>query len=125
MNVVDTSGWLAYFAGEANARELLKPIQAHEELIVPAICVYEISKVILRESDEHHLLQALAAIQKGRIVPLTSALSVAAAKVSLKHQLPMADSIIYATAQEFQGTVWTQNIEFEGLPMVHYLAKPK
>lgn len=123
MNVVDTSGWLEYFEGGQNAKKFSTPIKEIKELVVPTICIYEISKVILRESDENHLLQALAAIQKGRIVNLTSSISTAAAKVSLKYKLPMADSIIYVTAQCFNATVWTQDVDFKDLPNVNYISK--
>ena len=123
MNVVDTSGWLEYFEGGHNARKFSIPIKEIEELVVPTICIYEISKVILRESDENHLLQALAAIQKGQIVALTHSIATAAAKVSLKYKLPMADSIIYTTAKSCNATVWTQDIDFEGLPNVNYIPK--
>ena len=123
MNVVDTSGWLEFFAGGQNAEKFSVPIKAMQELIVPSICIYELSKVILRESDENHLIQVLAAIQKGQIVNLDSSLSTAAAKVSLQYKLPMADSIIYTTAKYFNATVWTQDIDFKGLPNVNYIAK--
>ena len=123
MNVVDTSGWLEYFEGGQNAGKFSTPIKNIKELVVPTICIYEISKVILRESDENHLLQALAAIQKGRVVDLTSSISTAAAKDSLKYKLPMADSIIFATAKYFNATVWTQDIDFKDLPNVNYIPK--
>ncbi len=123
MNVVDTSGWLEFFAGGHNAKKFAAPIKAVEDLIVPTICIYEISKVILRESDENHLLQALAVIQKGKIVTLTQSISTAAAKVSLKYKLPMADSIIYTTAIQYNATVWTQDSDFNNLPNVNYIAK--
>ncbi|NOX08214.1 MAG: type II toxin-antitoxin system VapC family toxin [Gammaproteobacteria bacterium] len=123
MNVVDSSGWLEYFEGGQNATKFSVPIKELEELIVPTICIYEISKVILRESDENHLLQALAAIQKGQIIELTSSISTAAAKFSLKYKLPMADSIIYTTAKQYNATLWTQDIDFKGLPDVNYIPK--
>ncbi len=123
MNVVDTSGWLEYFEGGRNSKEFAAPIKKTDKLIVPTICIYEISKIILRESDENHLLQALAAIQKGRVVALTPLISTAAAKMSLKYKLPMADSIIYTTAQQFNAAVWTQDIDFKDLPNVNYLPK--
>jgi len=125
MNVVDSSAWLEYFSGGKNAKEFLAPIQATSELVVPSIIIYEISKVILRESDEDHLLQALAAIQKGQIVELNSSISIAAAKIGLKYKLPMADSIIYATAKKFKATVWTQDVDFNGLANVNYFSKEK
>ncbi len=121
MNVVDTSGWLEFFAGGKNAKKFSNPIKKAKELVVPTICIYEIAKVILRESDEDHLLQALAAIQEAQIVELSSSISIAAAKISLRHRLPMADSIIYATAKRFNATVWTQDIDFKDLPGVNYI----
>ena len=124
MNVVDTSGWLEFFAGGHNAGKFSVPIKETEELIVPTICIYEMSKVILRESDENHLLQVLAAIQKGQIVTLTPSISTAAAKVSLKYKLPMADSIIYTTAMHYNAMLWTQDIDFNNLPNVNYIPKP-
>jgi predicted nucleic acid-binding protein len=123
MNVVDTSGWLEYFSGGPNAPQFADPIRQTEQLIVPVITVYELSKVILRERDEDHLMQALAAIQKGSIKPLTATLSVAAAKISLRYKLPMADSIIYATATQHRATVWTQDVDFKALPDVRYIEK--
>ena len=123
MNVVDTSGWLEYFEGGQNAKKFSAPIKQFEKLVVPTICIYEISKVILRESDENHLLQALAAIHKGEVVTLTPSISTAAAKISLQYKLPMADSIIYTTANHFDATVWTQDVDFKGLPNVNYIPK--
>ncbi len=125
MNVVDTSGWLEYFAGGKNAKKFREPVCKTDELVVPTFCIYEISKVILRERDESHLLQALAALQKGRVVELTSTLATAAAKVSLEFGIPMADSVIYATAQSFNATVWTQDADFKDLPDVIYVPKTK
>ena len=123
MNVVDTSGWLDYFAGGRNSKKFSAPIKAIDKLVVPTICIYELSKIILRESDENHLLQALAAIQKGEVVALTPLISTAAARVSVKYKLPMAGSIIYTTARQFNATVWTQDIDFKGLPNANYLPK--
>lgn len=123
MNVIDSSAWLAYFAGTSNADNFAKPIQDTQNLIVPAICVYEVTKVILRESDENHLLQALAVMQQGRLVELSHSLATTSAKLSTKHKLPMADSIIYATAVQLNATVWTQDVDFQDLPNVRYFAK--
>lgn len=123
MNVVDTSAWLEYFSGGENSKNFAKAIKETKDLLVPTICIYELSKVILRESDENHLLQVLAAVQKGKVVELTPSLSTAAAKISLEYKLPMADSIIYTTAQYYGATVWTQDVDFEGLPNVNYFAK--
>jgi hypothetical protein len=49
MNVVDSSGWLEYFADGPNADFFAPAIEATEQLLVPVICVYEVFKRILQQ----------------------------------------------------------------------------
>ena len=100
MNIIDSSGWLEYFSDGPNADSFLDPLKDTVSLIVPTITIYEVFKVVLRESAENEALQAVAAMQKGRIVDLNSHIAMNASKLSLQHNLPMADSTILATAQE-------------------------
>ena len=123
MNIVDSSGWLAYFADEPSATHFQTPLQDVESLVVPSITIYEVSKVVLRESGENEALQAVAAMQKGSVVALTTRLAIAASRISLQHRLPMADSIILATAMDGNATIWTQDIHFENIPGVNYFQK--
>ena len=99
MNIVDSSGWLAYFADETNAKHFLTPLNDSASLVVPTVTIYEVFKVVLRESGENDALQAVIAMQKGTVVDLKASLAIAASRLSLEHNLPMADSIILATAQ--------------------------
>jgi predicted nucleic acid-binding protein len=123
MNIVDSSGWLAYFADEPNAKHFLAPLSDSTLLMVPTITIYEVFKVILRESSENEALQAVVAMQKGRSVELSAPLAIAASRLSLEHQLPMADSIILATAQEFKAIIWTQDSDFKNINKVKYFPK--
>ena len=123
MNIVDSSGWLAYFADEINAKHFMVPLSSPSTLIVPAITLYEVFKVILRESSENEALQAVVAMKKGEVIHLNTSLALAAARLSLEHRLPMADSIILATAQEFKATIWTQDVDFKGIGKVKYFPK--
>jgi toxin FitB len=123
MNIVDSSGWLAYFADEPNARHFLTPLSDSTSLVVPTVTIYEVFKVILRESSENEALQAVMAMQKGTVVDLNASLAIAASKLSLEHNLPMADSIILATAQEFNALLWTQNTDFKNMSHVRYFSK--
>ena len=123
MNIVDSSGWLAYFADEPSAKHFQIPLQDIESLVVPSITIYEVSKVVLRESGENEALQAVAAMQKGSVVALTTRLAIAASRISLQYKLPMADSIILATAMDSNATIWTQDIHFENIPGVNYFQK--
>ena len=123
MNIVDSSGWLAYFADELNAKHFLPPLNDPASLVVPTVTIYEVFKVVLRESGENDALQAIAAMQKGTVVDLTASLAIAASKLSIKHALPMADSIILATAQEFNAILWTQDSDLQNINNVKYFPK--
>ncbi|MBW1785515.1 MAG: type II toxin-antitoxin system VapC family toxin [Deltaproteobacteria bacterium] len=123
MNIVDSSGWLAYFADEPNAGRFQAPLKDTASLIVPSVTIYEVFKVVLRESNENHAIHAVAAMQKGEVVDLTSNLAVFASKLSLEHRLPMADSIILATAKEYNALIWTQDSDFEHISGVKYFPK--
>lgn len=123
LNVVDSSAWLEYFAGGAAADRFAAAIESVDRLVVPAICILEVFKVVLRQRGEGDALQAVALMQQGRVVELDAALALAAGKLGVEHKLPLADSIVYATARSMGGLVWTQDVDFEGLADVQYFAK--
>ena len=123
MNIVDSSGWLAYFADEPNAKHFITPLKDTASLVIPSVTIYEVFKVVLRETGENEALQAAAAMQKGRVVDLTAMLAIAASKLSLEHGIPMADSIILATAKAFDAVIWTQDSDFKNIAGVKYFPK--
>ncbi len=123
MNVVDSSGWLEYFADGPNAAFFAPAIEATRELLVPTLSLYEVFKRVLQQRGEGEALQAVALMQQGQIVELTSALALAAAKASIEHRLPMADSIMLATAKAHGAILWTQDADFERIAGVKYVAK--
>lgn len=122
-HVVDSSAWLEYFAGGANASVFREPLLQVDNLIVPTITLFEVFKVVCRQRGEDAAVQAVAAMQQGEAVVLDSGLAMYAAQLSLEHKLPMADSIILATARIHKAEVWTQDNDFEGLRGVHYFPK--
>ncbi|MCE1225054.1 MAG: type II toxin-antitoxin system VapC family toxin [Geobacteraceae bacterium] len=123
MNVVDSSGWLEFFADGVNAEQFAQPLSELEQLIVPSISVFEVFRVVCRQRGEEQALQAAALMQHGRIVELSSSLALYAAKLSIELKLPMADSIILATARLHEATLWTQDNDFEGIDGVRYFPK--
>jgi toxin FitB len=123
MNIVDSSGWLAYFADEPNAKYFQGPLNEPESLVIPVITIYEVFKVVLRESNENQALQAISVMQKGKVVDLNPHLAVSASKLSLECGLPMADSIILATAREYDATIWTQDSDFKDIHGVKFIPK--
>jgi predicted nucleic acid-binding protein len=123
LNVVDSSAWLAYFADEPGADRFAGAIEDAAHSIVPAVCLYEVFKVILRARSEDDALQAAAVMQQGRVVPLDAELALAAAALSVEHRLPFADSVVYATARAAEAVVWTQDEHFAALTDVQYFPK--
>jgi predicted nucleic acid-binding protein len=123
MNVVDSSAWLEYFADGPNARFFEKPIEDTARLVVPSVSLYEVFKRVLQQRDESQALQAVAVMQQGTVVDLNSTLALGSARISVDLGLPMADSIMLATARAFGATLWTQDADFEGVKGVRYLPK--
>ncbi|MBI4454825.1 MAG: type II toxin-antitoxin system VapC family toxin [Acidobacteria bacterium] len=123
MNVVDSSGWLEYFANGPNASFFAPGVEGIDELIVPTITIFEVFKRILQQRSENEALQAAAAMQQGMVADLDSRIAVAAARISLDHKLPMADSIVLASARAYGAVLWTQDVDFKGLPGVRYRMK--
>ena len=125
MNVVDSSAWLSYFAGDKNAGLFARPIEAIDELLVPGITVTEVFKCIMRQRGENEALEAIAHMEQGKVVPLDSSLAIDAAVYGLNNKLPLADSIIYATAKKFSAVIWTQDVDFKKFSGVKYYPKVK
>ncbi len=123
MNVVDSSGWLEYFANGPNADFFAPAIEDTNNLIVPSVSIFEVFKRVLQQRGESDALQAVALMQQGRVVDLDVSIALEAARLSIDYKLPLADSVIYAIAQSNGGILWTQDAAFDGLPDVQYTAK--
>ena len=123
MNVVDSSGWLEFFADGPNAAFFEKAILATDELVVPTISLLEVFKRVLQQRGENAALQAVAQMRQGRVVDLDAELALRAAQTGLSHKLPLADSIMLATARAHDATLWTQDADFEGIEGVRFRAK--
>ena len=123
MNVVDSSAWLSYFAGDKNARLFAKPIENIDELLVPSITIIEVFKIVLRQRNEESALEVIAHMEQGFVIDLDSKLAVNAGIYGVELKLPLADSIIYATAKMHNAIVWTQDVDFEGLDGVKFYPK--
>jgi predicted nucleic acid-binding protein len=123
VNVVDSSGWLEYLADGPNANFFAPAIEDIAHLIVPAISLLEVFKRILQQRTEHDALQAAALMQQGQVVPLDTTLSLSAARLGHELKLPLADSVILATARSHGAILWTQDSDFDGVDGVRYISK--
>jgi predicted nucleic acid-binding protein len=123
MNVVDSSAWLEYLTDGPNAEYFSAPLVDTDNLIVPTVCIYEVFKAVLRQRGEDAALQTVALMKQGITINLSDDLALQAAKISLEYQIPMADSIILATARAHEAVLWTQDQDFKGMEGVNYFPK--
>ena len=123
MNLVDSSAWLEYLANGPNAEYFSAPLEDTGNLLVPTICIYEVFKAVLRQRGEDAALQTVALMKQGTTLDLTDELALQAAKISLDYQIPMADSIILATARAHKAVIWTQDQDFRDMGNVNYFRK--
>jgi predicted nucleic acid-binding protein len=121
VNVVDSSGWLEYFADGRNAGFFARPIEDTARLIVPTLSLFEVFKRVLQQRGEPAALQAVGVMHQGKVVELDGGLALAAARLSVDERLPLADSIILATARAHEATLWTQDADFEGRAGVKFV----
>ncbi len=123
MNVVDSSGWLEFFAESRNAKVFAKPIENIAELLVPSITITEVFKKVLQTSDEQSALKAIAHMRQGQVVDLDTNLAMSAARLGHELKLPLADSIILATTRLYKAILWTQDQDFKNIEGVRYISK--
>ncbi len=125
MNIVDSSGWLEFFSDGPNASVFAEPLSDVTILIVPSITIFEVFKVVLRESNEDSALVAASLMAQGKVVDLSFEISLQAAKLSHEFKIPMADSIIITTGHNYDAVVWTQDVDFKEFQHVKYFPKIK
>lgn len=117
--VLDSSCWLEFLMGTARADLFASAIDSPADLRVPVITVYEVIKKIRRELGDDVASRAVVLMQRSPIIDIDMRIAMKA----LTNGLPVADSLIYATAQSIGAVVWTQDQHFEGLPNVKYFEK--
>ena len=123
MNVVDSSAWIEYLIDSQRADLFAVPIEQRDLLLVPTIALFEVHKVLSRSLPQALVDGCLDVMRKGRVLDLTDRRAIAASKVARQHRLALADAAMYSLAQEHGATLWTQDIDYDGLPGVRYFAK--
>jgi toxin FitB len=123
MNIVDSSGWLEYFAEGSNANFFAPAIEDTKKLLVPVVCLYEVLKKILQQSGVNEAQVHISDMKQGAVIEMNESLALSAAKLSADLKLPMADSFILATARANNATLWTQDEHFKDIDGVKYIEK--
>ena len=123
MNVVDSSGWNEYLSGGPNSAYFREPIEDAPALLVPSLSLFEVYRHMVRHRGREEALSVVAAMRKGAVIDLDDRLALEAAEISIDTRLPLADSVMLATARSRGAELWTQDSDFEGLEDVRFFKK--
>lgn len=123
MRVVDTSAWIEWLIKSPTGSAVAEALPANADWLAPTIVQFELAKWLRRERGEDKANQAIAFSVTCVVVPLDTNIAVAAARISAQHELPLADSIVYATARTFGADVLTCDAHFKDLPNVILIEK--
>ena len=123
MNIIDSSLWIEFFAGIELDISIINAIKKTNELCVPVICLYEVRKKFVNDNDIEKADLAVEIMSIGKVINMNSEIAILASNISKQYRLPLADSIIYATAKIYEAEIYTQDKHFENLEQVHYFAK--
>jgi predicted nucleic acid-binding protein len=123
MNIIDTSLWIEFLAGTPLDESIVNALSNSEELYVPTICLYEVKKKFLNDNDAAKAATAIDIMKKGIVISIDSEIALLASDISKQYKLPMADSIIYATAVLYDAELYTQDKHYKNLDSVHYFTK--
>ena len=124
MNVVDSSGWIEFFHAGGNGLNFKPVIEQRDQLLVPTISLFEVHKILSRCLSADLVDRCLDVMRLGRVLDFTDARAIAASKAARAHKLALADAAMFSMAQEHGATLWTQDVNYDGLPGVRYFAKP-
>jgi predicted nucleic acid-binding protein len=122
--VVDSCGWVERFAGTSYGESYGEAFLDAAGLLVPTVCLTEVWRTLAREVGETPAHSAVAVMCQSRVGELGADLAVAAGRLGREHRLPLADSIIYATARRYGAELWTHDAHFRGLPGVRFVEPP-
>ena len=122
-NLVDSSGWIEFFAAGANGPVFKPVIEKTEQLLVPTIALFEVHRVLSRGLPPELVDSCLDAMRLARVLDLTDARAIFAAEIGARHRLALANAAMYSMALEHKATFWTQDVDHVDLPGVRYFAK--
>jgi toxin FitB len=123
MIIIDSSCWIEYFSGTDLSKRFIDIVLQIDNVLVPTIILNEVFKKLIYSVSEKEALFAIAQMEEAKIIDLTRDLALEAARYSKIFKLPLADSIIYATAMKYNAILYTMDKHFEGLENVKYFEK--
>lgn len=124
MILIDSSFWIEYFNGSDFGKIIWENVDFKKRnFLVPTIVVFEVHKKLSLEYNKELADAYTNSFQNGKVIELDFSLALLASKYSKEYKLPLADSIIYATAKKYSAEVFTLDKHFKDLPLAKYFEK--
>ena len=123
MIIVDSCGWLEWFTDGKLADSYKKYLVDQDNILMPAIILYEVYKILKREVGEEKALLAAGYMKNLPVIPLDETLALAAADVALRESLAMADAMIVAAARLNNCKIITSDADLKDQTGVEYIPK--
>src|SRR5713226_591581 len=98
--LVDSSGWLEYITADTKSQLFAPYLESEYPILVPTIVLYEVRKILLLRHTKLLADTFVSTALRHNVVPLDQEVALAASTISIHHGLPMADALLYATAEK-------------------------
>ena len=123
MIIIDSCGWLEWFTDGRLADQYQEYLADADNILMPAIILYEVYKILKREVGEEKALLAAGYMQGYPVIPLDDTLALSAADIALQEKLAMADAVIVATSRAHNCTIISSDADLKDQVNVHYIPK--
>lgn len=123
MIIVDSCGWLEWFTDGKLADQYKAYLTDPDNILMPAIILYEVYKILKREVGEEKALLAAGYMKNSLVIPLDDTLALVAADISLQEKLAMADAIIVAISRVYNCKIISSDVDLKEQTNVDYIPK--
>ena len=119
IKLVDSSVWIEYLFNN-HFQEI---IDSGQVLYLSVLTLFEVYKKLKKEKiEQNKIIISLDFLKKrSLLIPVSAEIAEKAVELSLHHDLPAIDSLIYATAVHQRVHLITCDNDFRGLPEVTVL----
>ena len=121
MIIVDSCGWLEWFTDGRLADQYREYLADSDNILMPAIILYEVYKILKREVGEEKALLAAGYMKGYPVIPLDDTLALAAADIALQEKLAMADAVIVATSRAHNCRIISSDADLKDQVNVYYI----
>lgn len=119
--LIDSSGWLEYITSDSKAELFAPYLEGERPVLVPTIVLYEVRKILLQRQPKTVADLFVSEALRRTVVPVDQEIALSASVISIQHELPMADALIYAMAERNGVELVTSDAHFKGLASVTLL----